>query len=205
VFQPGVHHPSTLFPPKILYLSSFFQQKVMDSPDSKPASVGGNSVGKSVSQGHVRSDTTHGTDMHGLGTFDDTIHILSDGSNYRKLRTDAIGTVPVNGDWSVGLKMGGSNAEPIESGFGINNGSVEGSNVTDLVGEAVSTVGFGLNSRNRKGRYDRNRSVAKRAKRDVMKKKKWIEKRHGRIAIINPYIPRALRMGNEKKKITFWN
>jgi len=38
-----------------------------------------------------------------------------------------------------------------------------------------------------------------------MKKKKWIEKRHGWIAIINPYIPRALRAGNEKKKITFWN
>jgi len=148
----------------------------MDSLDSKPASVGGNSVGKSVSQGHVRSDTTHGTDMHGLGTFDDTTHILSNGSNNRKPRTNAIGMVPVNGDWSVGLKMGGSNAGPFESGFGINNGSVDGSNVTDLVGEAVSSVGFGLNSRNRKRRYDRNRSEAERVKRQAMKKKKWIEK-----------------------------
>jgi len=111
----------------------------------------------------------------------------------------------VNGDWSVGLKMGGSNAGPFVSGFGINNGSVDGSNVTGLVGEAVSTVGFGLNSRNRKWRYDRNHSEAKRVKRQAMKKKKWIEKQHGRIAIINPYIPRALRVGNEKKKITFWN
>ena len=177
----------------------------MENLDSKPAPVGGNSVGKLVSPSHVRSDTTNGMDMHGLGTFDDTPHILSHGSNHWKLRTDAIGTVPVNGDWSVGLKMGGSNAGPFESGFGINNGSVDGSNVTDLVVEAVSSVGFGLNSRNRKRRYDRNRSEAKRVKRQAMKKKKWIEKRHGRIAIINPYIPRALRMGNEKKKITFWN
>jgi len=92
----------------LLWLSGLLLQQLVAY---MPAPVGGNSVGKSVSPGHVRSDTTNGTDMHGLGTFDDTPHILSHGSNHWKLRTDAIGTVPVNGDWSVGLKMGGSTDE----------------------------------------------------------------------------------------------
>jgi len=148
----------------------------MENLDSKPAPVGGNSVGKLVSPGHVRSDTTNGMDMHGLGTFDDTPHILFHGSNHWKPRTDAIGMVPVNGDWSVGLKMGGSTDGPFVSSSGFNNGPVDVGNLTGLAGEAVATIDFGLNLRNHKQRYDHNHSEGKPAMRHAMKKKKWIEK-----------------------------
>jgi len=110
--------------------------------------------------------------------------------------------VPVNGDWSVGLKMGGSTDEPLVSSLEYNSGPVDVGNPTGLVGEAVATVGLGLHPNNCKRRYNRNCSKRVHAKRQAMKKKKWIEKQHGRIAIINPYIPRDLWAGNEKKKIT---
>ena len=148
----------------------------MENCDSKPAPMQSKSVGKLVSPGHVRSDTTNGTDMHGLGTFDDTPIVLSHGSNHQKPSTDAFGMVPVNGDWSVGLKMGGSTDEPLVSGLEYNNGPVDVGNPTGLVGEAVATVGLGLHPNNHKRRYDRNRSKRVHAKRQAMKKKKWIEK-----------------------------
>jgi len=66
------------------------------------------SVGKSVLWGLVKSETASGTGMLDLGALDDTVVVWPDTANFPKPSTDAFRTVPVEGNWYVGLGSSGS-------------------------------------------------------------------------------------------------
>jgi len=66
------------------------------------------SVGKSVHQGLVKSKTASGMGMLDLGALNDTVVVWPDNANFPKPSTNALRTVPVEGNWYVRLGSSGS-------------------------------------------------------------------------------------------------